>query len=155
MDYCGPFMVSYTNRPQRPVKCFVSIFVCLVTKATHLELVADLTTEAFLAALKRFVARRGHPTVIMCDNANNFVGAKRELEQLRRLFETQQFQHNVTTSLATERINFKFIPARTPNFGGLWEAAVKSFKNTFKRTIVTGRYSMTRCKRSCRKWKQC
>lgn len=83
VDYCGPFMVRYTSRRGNPVKCFVSIFICLVTKATHLELVADLTTEAFLAALKRFVARRGHPAVIMCDNAKNFVGANREIEQLR------------------------------------------------------------------------
>ncbi|XP_055522890.1 uncharacterized protein LOC129717073 [Wyeomyia smithii] len=73
----------------------------------------------------------------MCDNAKNFVGAKRAIDQLHRLFETQQFQHNVTRERVTERIDFKFIPARTPNFGGLWEAAVKSFKNTFKRTIGT------------------
>ncbi|XP_058828570.1 uncharacterized protein LOC131688381 [Topomyia yanbarensis] len=135
VDYCGPFLFTYANRRSSPKKCFVSIFVCLVTKAVHLELVQDLTTEAFLAALKRFVARRGHPTVIMCDNAKNFVGANRELDELRRLFEGQQFQHVITRDTAVERIEFKFIPARTPNFGGLWEAAVKSFKTALKKTV--------------------
>ncbi|XP_062716335.1 uncharacterized protein LOC134291918 [Aedes albopictus] len=137
VDYCGPFLVSYPQRRSPPVKCFVAIFVCLVVKAVHVELVADLTTEAFLAALKRFTARRGRPALIMCDNAKNFVGAKRELRQLLNLFEQQQFQNAVACNAAAENIEFKFIPARSPNFGGLWEAAVKSFKTTFKKVIGT------------------
>ncbi|GFT08887.1 uncharacterized protein TNCV_4104061 [Trichonephila clavipes] len=42
------------------------------TKATHLEVVSDLTTEAFLACLRRFIARRSKPSVIWSDNATNF-----------------------------------------------------------------------------------
>lgn len=137
VDYCGPFLVTYPDRRRSPKKCFVAVFVCLVSKAVHLELVADLTTEAFVAALRRFVARRGRPAIIMCDNAKNFVGAKRELKELLRLFLNQQFQEAVIANAVNERIEFKFIPARSPNFGGLWEAAVKSFKSAFKRTIGT------------------
>ncbi|XP_055623566.1 uncharacterized protein LOC129766991 [Toxorhynchites rutilus septentrionalis] len=130
VDYCGPFHVTYPNRRGSPMKCFISIFVCLVTKAVHLELVADLTTEAFLAALKRFIARRGKPITMMCDNAKNFVGANPNIYK-------QQFQNSVVKEMAEDRIDFKFIPARSPNFGGLWEAAVKLFKGAFKRTIGT------------------
>ncbi|XP_055645196.1 uncharacterized protein LOC129781554 [Toxorhynchites rutilus septentrionalis] len=137
VDYCGPFHVTYPNRRGSPMKCFISIFVCLVTKAVHLELVADLTTEAFLAALKRFIARRGKPITMMCDNAKNFVGANRELKELRNLFYKQQFQNSVVKEMAEDRIDFKFIPARSPNFSGLWEAAVKLFEGAFKRTIGT------------------
>ncbi|GFU59026.1 uncharacterized protein TNCV_794371 [Trichonephila clavipes] len=58
-----------------------------VVKAIHLEIVSDLTTEAFLAALKRFVARRGRPIEIHSDNGRNFVGANNELRKiLRALF---------------------------------------------------------------------
>ncbi|XP_058456361.1 uncharacterized protein LOC131433782 [Malaya genurostris] len=135
VDYCGPFNVVYPHRKRQSVKCFVAVFVCLVTKAIHLELVADLTTQAFLATLKRFAARRGKPDLIMCDNAKNFVGARRELDELRRLFLDQQFQNSVQKQTANESIEFRFIPARTPNFGGLWESAVKSFKTLLKRTI--------------------
>ncbi|XP_062716443.1 uncharacterized protein LOC134291954 [Aedes albopictus] len=53
VDYCGPFQVNYPNRRASPVKCYVAIFVCLVVKAVHLELVMDLTTQAFLAALSK------------------------------------------------------------------------------------------------------
>ncbi|XP_058827738.1 uncharacterized protein LOC131687658 [Topomyia yanbarensis] len=135
VDYCGPFYVVYPHRKRQPVKCFVAIYVCLVTKAVHLELVADLTTQALLASLKRFAARRGKPDLIMCDNAKNFVGAKRELDELRSLFLNQQFRDIVEKETASEDIQFRFIPERSPNFGGLWESAVKSFKTLFKRTI--------------------
>ncbi|XP_055622684.1 uncharacterized protein LOC129766199 [Toxorhynchites rutilus septentrionalis] len=135
VDFCGPFFIRYPGRRSTSIKCYVSIFVCLTTKAVHMEVVADLTTQAFLGALKRFVSIRGKPSVITCDNATNFVGANRELELLRLQLCSQQFQHTVTRDCETEGIQFKFIPPRSPNFGGLWEAAVKSFKTQFRKTI--------------------
>ncbi|XP_011859296.1 PREDICTED: uncharacterized protein LOC105556796 [Vollenhovia emeryi] len=60
VDYCGLFWIKEKKeRNRNKVKVCVSTFVCLSTKAVHLELVSDLTTEAFLAALKRFFSRRG------------------------------------------------------------------------------------------------
>ncbi|XP_058456828.1 uncharacterized protein LOC131434190 [Malaya genurostris] len=135
IDFCGPFFIVYPHRRCRPTKCFIAVYVCLVTKAIHMEVVADLTTQAFVASLRRFSARRGKPELIMCDNAKNFVGAKRELDELRNLFLSQQFQNTVLKETAKDSIEFRFIPARSPNFGGLWESAVKSFKTLFKRTI--------------------
>ncbi|XP_062556862.1 uncharacterized protein LOC134221690 [Armigeres subalbatus] len=122
VDYCGPFSYRPTRRATA-IKCYVSVFVCLVTKAVHLECVSDLTTNAFIAALKRFVTRRAKPEMIECDNALNFQGAKRELKELARLFRSQQHQDQVSRSCSEDGITFKFIPPRSPNFGGLWEAA--------------------------------
>ncbi|GFW72070.1 uncharacterized protein TNCV_4789581 [Trichonephila clavipes] len=86
IDYCGPFFIRYKH--QRKViyqKIYVAIFVCLASKAVHLELVSDLTTDAFLATLKCFVARRGKCATISSNNAKNFVGANRELKRLHNL----------------------------------------------------------------------
>ncbi|XP_062703587.1 uncharacterized protein LOC134286039 [Aedes albopictus] len=135
VDYCGPFFYR-TSRKGAPTKCNVAIFVCMVTKAVHVECVADLSTSSFIAALRRFVARRGKPQLIECDNALNFRGAKRELDELVRLFGTQQHQHLVISSCAEDGISFKFIPPRSPNFGGLWEAAVKSLKKHLRSTLL-------------------
>ena len=64
VDYCGPFYVKERrDRNRRRVKVYVAIFICLATKAVHIELVSDLTTDAFLAALRRFISRR-----TLCDN---------------------------------------------------------------------------------------
>ena len=67
-------------------KCYVALFICLSTKAVHLELVRDLTTQAFIAALRRFTARRGKCANIYSDNATNFVGTKNELDELVKMF---------------------------------------------------------------------
>ncbi|XP_036347061.1 uncharacterized protein LOC118756403 isoform X2 [Rhagoletis pomonella] len=135
IDYCGPFHYKHTVRNRPPVKCYVCIFVCFATKATHLELVQDLSTQSFIAALKRFISIRGKPSTIWSDNATNFVGAKNELEELRKLFFNQNHNNAIAEACIENHIDWKFIPPRSPHFGGLWEAAVKSAKLHFYRTV--------------------
>lgn len=89
----------------------------------HLELVSSLSTDAFIAALARFVARRGVCAHMFSDNGTNFVGADRILQgNFKHVCQT----HAVNTFLAENSIQWHFIPASAPHFGGLWEAAVKS-----------------------------
>ena len=59
-------------------------------KAVHLELVSDLTSEAFIAYLKRFTARRGKPTSIWSDHGTNFVGANHILKELYTFLQSKQ-----------------------------------------------------------------
>ncbi|GFX69882.1 uncharacterized protein TNCV_4392371 [Trichonephila clavipes] len=83
IDYCGPFFIRYKHQRKGTYqKIYVAIFVCLSSKAVHLEIVSDLTTDAFLATLKRFVARRGKCASKSSDNAKIFVGANRELKKI-------------------------------------------------------------------------
>ncbi|GBO33535.1 hypothetical protein AVEN_139183-1 [Araneus ventricosus] len=63
-------------------KVWVLLFTCAVYKAVHLELLSGVSTEAFLMALRRFVARRGRCSIIYCDNGTNFVGAANVLRTL-------------------------------------------------------------------------
>ena len=76
VDYAGPFQIKYGHvRKPTVVKTYICLFVCLVVKAVHLELVSDLTTEAFIASFRRFIARRGCPKLMLSDHGTNFVGA--------------------------------------------------------------------------------
>ncbi|XP_058817876.1 uncharacterized protein LOC131681182 [Topomyia yanbarensis] len=108
----------------------------MTTKAAHLELVTNLTTEAFIGALKRFWAKRGFPQHIYCDNATNFTGADRELKRLKRQFESQQHKTAVINESSRIGIEFHFIPPRSSSFGGLWEACVKSTKEILNKVSM-------------------
>jgi len=54
----------------------------MATKAIHLELVRNLTSEAFIASLQRGIGRRGLIDHICGDKGSNCVGASRELKAL-------------------------------------------------------------------------
>ncbi|XP_071642645.1 uncharacterized protein [Temnothorax longispinosus] len=130
--FCGPIYVREgRGRGRKNIKAYVAVFVCMTTKAVHLEVVSDLTTEAFLNAFKRFIGRRGRPSDVFSDNGTNFVGANRELEELQDLLNREEEQKKLIDYTATEKIKWHFIPSRAPHFGGLWETTVKSFKNHF------------------------
>ncbi|XP_036342706.1 uncharacterized protein LOC118751986 [Rhagoletis pomonella] len=126
VDFCGPFWVHFKIRGKKPQKAYVAVFCCFATKAVHLELVSDLTTDALFGALKRFISRRGHCQNVYCDNATNFVGAKNHLSELTDVVYGNSSRESIVKQCSGKGITFHFIPPRTPHFGGLWEAAVKS-----------------------------
>lgn len=134
VDYCGPFYVKHSRRRgARTTKCYAAVFVCLATKALHIELVSDLTTDAFIAALRRFVSRRGVPLEVHSDNGKTFVGAKRELRELQDFLTNEA--NTVVKKASEEGVSWKFIPPYSPHMGGIWEAAVKSLKHHLKRIV--------------------
>lgn len=135
VDYAGPFIVKQGTYRPKPVKAYVAVYVCMATKAVHLEVVSDLTTEAFLASLRRFISRRGLVQQLHSDNATNFQGANHEMHQLYRLFQDQQMHNQVQRFCEAREIEWHFIPPNAPEFGGLWEAAVKSTKTHLKRIV--------------------
>lgn len=135
VDYCGPFWIHFKIRGKKPTKAYLAIFCCFATKAVHLELVSDLTTEAFIGALKRFIGRRGHCQNLYSDNATNFVGANNQLKELSCAIFSTNAQEKICKVSSEKGINFRFIPPRAPHFGGLWEAAVKSAKHLLIRSV--------------------
>ena len=107
----------------------------MTVKAVHLEPVSDLTSEAFLATLRRFTARRGNPSLLWSDHGSNFIGANRELKELYEFLLKDKSQQDITDFCSSQGITWKFLPEHSPHFGGLWEAAVKSMKSHLKRIV--------------------
>ena len=140
VDYAGPFLIK-SGKVRKPtiLKAYACIFISLAVKAVHVELVSDLTTEAFLATLRRFIARRGLPTFIWSDHGTNFVGAKRELKELYQFLEQGKPQGILSDFCASRNIEWRFIPEHGPHFGGLWEAAIKSVKKHLRCCIGESR----------------
>ncbi|KAJ0169350.1 hypothetical protein K1T71_015234 [Dendrolimus kikuchii] len=130
-DFAGPYQISSKRgRGNRTTKCYLCLFVCLSTRAVHIEVVSDLTSHAFILCLQRFISRRGKPRVIYCDNGTNFVGANNEFNKMLR-----SSRESTLNFASSEGIQFKFIPAYSPHCGGAWEAGVKSAKYHMKRVV--------------------
>ncbi|GFX38011.1 integrase catalytic domain-containing protein [Trichonephila clavipes] len=93
IDFAGPILTKCQHlRKANKFKSYICLFICLATKAVHLELVSTLSTDAMLAALRRFIARRGHPSEIHSDNGTNFIGANNYLKQLYMLVKEHSIQ---------------------------------------------------------------
>ncbi|GBM35448.1 hypothetical protein AVEN_73247-1 [Araneus ventricosus] len=134
IDLYGPFSIKFKNQRKGVYhKTYVCIFICFATKAIHLECISDLITVSFIETLKRFISRRGKPAKLFTENSKNFVGASLAI---KKLYELLCKPDDVLAGyLASEEVEWNFLPPRTPNFGGLWEADVKSFKYYLKRVV--------------------
>lgn len=121
VDFTGPV---YLKGGQ---KSWICLFTCAVFRAVHFELVTSLSTAAFLMAIRRFIARRGRPSVIYSDNGTNFVG-------LNNMFKHLDFE-KLSRTLATERIQWKFNPPAAAWWGGFWERLNGVLKRLLRRTL--------------------
>lgn len=134
LDFCGPFLTKdRIGRGSKQNKCYICVFICLVTKAVHLELVSSLSTDSFMQCFRRFVSRRGKPSSVYSDNGTNFVGAHSLLKELGMFLKTNE---NELSSLAAKNeLIWHFIPSYSPHFGGIWERAVRSVKFHLRRIL--------------------
>ena len=83
IDFTGAFRTTPSRgRGIKSQKSYVCLFICLATKAVHLELASDLSTDCFLAAFKRFISRRGNCLTVFSDCGTNFIGAKSVLNNV-------------------------------------------------------------------------
>ncbi|GBP29307.1 hypothetical protein EVAR_79004_1 [Eumeta japonica] len=118
IDYFGPMIVTVGRRTE---KRWGVLITCLTTRAVHLEIAASLTPSSAILALRRFMARRGTPTVMYSDNATNFTKANKELKEAA--LEVEKYA-------TAKRIVWKFIPPGAPHMGGAWERMIRTIKSS-------------------------
>lgn len=136
VDYTGAISIKTSNlRGCQAQKAYISIFVCMATKAIHIEAVTALTAEAFIAAFRRFVARRGAVHALYSDNGTNFVKANKILLENLTTLDENEYHSTICEELKQHKTKWFFSPAGAPHFNGLAEAAVKSCKLHLKKTI--------------------
>lgn len=121
VDCFGPMFVKMGRRQE---KRWGIIFKCLTTRAVHLDLLRNMDADAYLMALRRFIARRGTPVELWSDQGTNFRGGERELREAFASMEP-----TLRKRLACQKIKFQFNPPAAPHFGGVWEREVRSVKS--------------------------
>ena len=131
LDFAGPIKI----KDAKIQKIYIAVFVCLATKAIHLEMVSSLNKQDCIMALKRFVARRGKPKKIISDNGSNFNGARNDLMKIQAILGKSNQSESLRMYLSQQGIEWVTIPPRAPHFGGVWEAGVKSMKRHLRRVV--------------------
>ena len=131
VDFTGALYVRFNSEE---LKVYICLFTCAATRAVHLEIVTDLTTETFLLAFRRFASRKSLPKIVISDNASTYMSAATELYDL---FNSK----TLATHLGRQGVEWKFIPKRAPWFGGFWERLIGLTKTCLKK--VLGRAHVT------------
>lgn len=110
VDCFGPFEVRVGRCTE---KRWGIIFKCLTVRAVHLDVLTSIDTDAFLLALRRFIARRGTPAELYSDQGTNFKGGERELSEAFAATST-----DLQLLLAPQKVQFRLNPPTAPHFGG-------------------------------------
>ena len=114
VDYFGPFLTSDRQ------KVYGLLFTCASVRAVILEAVPNQSFETFQNAFRRLESRVGRVETVISDNAKVFRKAG---------------------SFYRSRLTWKFIPSRSPHFGGFYERLVASVKSCLRKAIGTSTLS--------------
>ncbi|KAI2648679.1 Gag-Pro-Pol polyprotein [Labeo rohita] len=129
IDCFGPYLVKIGRRSE---KRWGILFKCMTTRAVYIDLLPRLDTDSFLMALRRFIARRGKPFEVLCDQGTNFKGGEKELHQTYT-----ELAPELQEQLACQQIIFRFNPPHAPHYGGCWEREIRSLKQALQVTLGT------------------
>ncbi|XP_035220911.1 uncharacterized protein LOC118193853 [Stegodyphus dumicola] len=129
--------VTIREKADNHKKVYIALFTCAVTRAVHIEVVSDMSAKSFIFSLRRFLARRGSCKVIYSDNAKNFRSTCEIIKGFKRI----KADPSVSDFLTSKEVTWKFIPERSPWWGGFWERLMRSIKEPLKK--ILGRALLT------------
>lgn len=125
--YCGmdcfePFTIK---EGRRKLKRYAVIFTCMSSWAVHIEQLDDMTTDAFINALRCFTAIQGTVQQLRSDQGSNFVGARNELTNTTKELDKDRIQ----TYLTTNRCEFVTNVPCSSYWGGVWERQIRTTRS--------------------------
>ncbi|RXN21863.1 hypothetical protein ROHU_023747 [Labeo rohita] len=129
MDCFGPFSVK---RLRKEYKRYGIIFTCLSSRAVHIEMLEDLSTDAFINALRCFISLRGAVRQLFCDCGTNFVGARNELRNALSEIDVKSLE----LFLNENQCEFVFNAPSASHTGGVWERQIQSVRSVLNATLA-------------------
>jgi len=122
VDVFGPWAVvaRKTRGGLSQSKRWAVIFTCMATRAVHLEVLEDMSSPAFINAMRRFVALRGPVKEFRSDRGTNFVGALESIHATGICVEDGPVQKHLHGTGTVWRFN----PPHASHMGGAWERLI-------------------------------
>ena len=116
LDYAGPLYVRNDTK-DAVMKVYLLLFTCASSRAVHLELVPNMTSQVFIRAFTRFTARKGIPKLVVHDNFKTF------------------YSRDVKRYLTSQGVKQHFILPASPWWGGFYERLVRSVKLSLRKSL--------------------
>lgn len=117
IDCFGPI---YVKEGRKDLKRYGLLLPCLCSRAIHLEMIDDMTTDAFINALRAFIAIRGNVRLLRCDHGTNFVGARRAFTELMKGMDQERVK-----ALGCEFL----MNSAASHMGGVWERQIRTIRS--------------------------
>ena len=142
VDLFGPLFVKHScvheNCPHpKTTKVYGCLYTCFHTRAVHIELLEEASSEDFFLGFRNFISRRGCPSYMFSDNGKNFVHAAKELRMLYRTIAWKKLEQDGQA----KGIEWVFNVEKAPWANGLAERLVKSTKQPLR--IILGQAQLT------------
>jgi hypothetical protein len=137
LDLFGPFEIKVGRKTIKEAWC--CIFTCMTSRAVHLELCMDKSTDTFLMAFRRFVCLRGHPKLVWSDRGTNFVGSQRYLQEMVQNWDIPKIQSN----FAEFGTSFEWcwnVP-KASHMNGVVESLIKSVRRALESSCKMAAYT--------------
>ncbi|KAI7807219.1 hypothetical protein IRJ41_024887 [Triplophysa rosa] len=115
LDCFGPFT---TTQGRKQHKRYGLLFTCFCSRAIHIEMLEDMSTDTFINALQCFIAVRGAVRQIRCDQGTNFIGAKNEFKTALQELDIQR----LGTFLSQNQCDFVMNAPQSSHAGGCGNA---------------------------------
>ena len=135
IDHFGPIQCSEGAGFS---KVYGLLFVCMVVRAIHIEIVPSLSASAFLNGFRRFMARRGRPSLILTDRAGAFIAASKVLGATTTGIETKpttatDTEPTIAAFCCEQRIQWEFRTPFSPWQHGFYERLIQDVKNALNK----------------------
>ncbi|KAK3752266.1 hypothetical protein QZH41_002643 [Actinostola sp. cb2023] len=131
LDMFGPVQIRLNRKTLKEAQ--VIIFTCMTTRAVHLELVTDKSTNTFLMAFRRFASSRGHPSTCWSDCGSNFVGAQEYLEEIKQNWDFERIKNTLTHEFSCD-LKWEWNVPTTSHQNGVVESLIKSVRQALSVT---------------------
>lgn len=128
MDCFGPFIIKQGRKEH---KRYGLLFTCFSSRAIHIEMLDNMSTDAFINSLRCFIALRGTVRQIKCDQGTNFVGAKNELTNTLKEIDADR----LIGFLAERQCDFVLNAPHSSHAGGVWERQIRTVRNVLRSTL--------------------
>ena len=131
LDYFGPYEVKGEVNKRARKKGYGVLFNCLSTRAIHIDVATDYSTDSFFLVLRRFVSMHGYPGKLYSDNGSQLISACKEMKRVLVGLDWDK----IKAFGAEKGTEWRFTSADSPWQNGCSEALIKSSKRCITHVI--------------------